>query len=86
MLHEFLLLYNGTGLLLEIIGLLVLLRSGRILKSKPVSRFQSNEYFASPVRLELANSNLVNQNQSQTYSVGIYIIILGLFFQFIAMF
>ena len=80
--------YNGVGLLLEMIGLLLLLIPGKIINSRSVDGYQTNAYFASPIRVgQAVNSTQNNQSQTQTtYTAGIFVIILGLFFQFLAMF
>ena len=79
--------YNGVGLLLEMIGLLLVLIPGKIINSKSVAGYQTNTYFASPIRVgQTVNNTQSNQSQTQTYTAGIFVIILGLFFQFLAMF
>src|SRR2546428_9864107 len=76
--------YNGVGLLLEMIGLLLVLIPGKIINSRSVDGYQTNAYFASPIRLEQqVNTAQGNQSQTQTYTAGIFVIILGLFSSFL---
>jgi len=80
--------YNGTGLLLEIVGLIMLLIPNKIsLPPKSNVGYQTNQYV-----YPIMGERPVNQNQSNnqsspfTYTAGIIVIVLGLLFQFIAMF
>ena len=80
--------YNGTGLLLEVIGLILLLIPNKIsLPPKSNVGFQANQYVY-PIMGErpVNNNQSNNQNPPRTYTVGILVIVLGLLFQFIAMF
>ena len=72
--------YNGIGLILEIIGLVLLLNPIKIINVRP-EVFQSKGYFAFKTK---NNDTLNSQSSPRIYNVGIFVIILGLIFQFIA--
>ena len=73
--------YNGIGLILEIIGLVLLLNPIKISNVRHVV-LQSKDNFAFKTKYD---KTLNSQDSPRTYNGGILIIILGLVFQFIAM-
>ncbi len=80
--------YNGIGLLLEILGLMMLLIPTKISVSPKASiGYQANQSVY-PIMGERPNNNEVPNNQTnpRTYTYGIFVIASGLAFQFIAMF
>jgi hypothetical protein len=80
-------IYNGTGLLLEIIGLIMLLVPNKIsLPLKSNVEYQANQFVYPIMGERPVNNDLSNQNLLRMNSLGIIIIVLGLVFQFIAMF
>ncbi len=80
--------YNGTGLLLEIVGLIMLLVPSKIsLPPKSNVGYQSDQQVYPIMGERPVNQNQSNnQNSPFTYTAGIVLIIMGLLFQFIAMF
>lgn len=80
--------YNGTGLLLEIVGLIMLLIPNKIsLPPKSNVGYQANQFVYPIMGERPVNQNQPNnQNSPFTYTAGIVVIVLGLLFQFIAMF
>ena len=75
------LIYNGFGLVLEIVGLVLLLNPIKIIAVRHLD-FQSKQSVAFKTKYE---ETMPVGSGSRIYNAGIFIIIMGLVFQFIAM-